>query len=299
MIRFLTTTGTAAEIEKIVRSAQKELTLVSPYLQLSSQLAERMLAAEKRGATVRLVYGKERNIAADTRRKLSKLNDLRLFFYEDLHAKCYYSEEALVLTSMNLYEYSEKNNREMGIVASGGEAVYRDAKTEVEDIIVQAEPATLAASGSNTDAKPQKDSSEKEVPLSSGERASASENTSASGGMMESLRTAFGVGPAGKDQWQGPPSRNPSIVRKSKQQSSSEDFCIRCREDIPYNPGRPYCRSCFRSWAKWENPEYEEDYCHGCGREMDVQVKAGPLTGSYSFPPSSMDRPECRSCYNK
>ena len=39
-------------------------------------------------------------------------------FVQNLHAKCYISESAAIITSMNLYEFSQQNNDEMGILVS-------------------------------------------------------------------------------------------------------------------------------------------------------------------------------------
>ena len=40
---------------------------------------------------------------------------MRLSFCTNLHAKCYLSETSALVTSMNLYEFSQVNNHEMGI----------------------------------------------------------------------------------------------------------------------------------------------------------------------------------------
>ena len=39
-------------------------------------------------------------------------------FLDNLHAKCYLNENQALLTSMNLYKYSQENNEEMGILVS-------------------------------------------------------------------------------------------------------------------------------------------------------------------------------------
>ena len=43
---------------------------------------------------------------------------IRTSFCEHLHAKCYMNEKAALLTSMNLYEFSQRNNEEMGILVA-------------------------------------------------------------------------------------------------------------------------------------------------------------------------------------
>jgi phosphatidylserine/phosphatidylglycerophosphate/cardiolipin synthase-like enzyme len=46
---------------------------------------------------------------------LKSTTSIRSSFCKDLHAKCYLNENEAILTSMNLYEFSQVNNNEMGI----------------------------------------------------------------------------------------------------------------------------------------------------------------------------------------
>jgi len=54
-----------------------------------------------------------------------------------LHAKCYMNEEMCIVTSLNLYEFSQVTNNEMGVLISRGEdaALYKDAYEEAQRII--------------------------------------------------------------------------------------------------------------------------------------------------------------------
>lgn len=272
MIRFLTTAESAAQIERLAREAKETLTLVSPYLQISSQLIERIIAAEKRDAKVRLVYGKNRKIAKGTRERLARLSDLELHFYEHLHAKCYFNEEALVITSMNLYEYSEKNNREMGIVVSVEEAVYQQARAEVADIIGQSEQNALL------------DTSGAKEHSSAGGGQTGRKPKAEGNGVVRTIKRAFSASASEAGTSSETTASNGGVSAPSK------GFCIRCSRSITYDPTRPYCWTCFQSWTEWENRNYEEPHCHRCGEEMGLQ----PGRDS-----SSMERPECKRCYKK
>ena len=45
-------------------------------------------------------------------------------------------------------------------------------------------------------------------------------------------------------------------------------FCIRCgKDDLPANPEKPYCPTCYKSWNRYQNLAYEENHCHTCGRK--------------------------------
>lgn len=64
-------------------------------------------------------------------------------------------------------------------------------------------------------------------------------------------------------------------------QRNTRGTCIRCGDEIAFNPERPFCRDCFESWAEYENPDYTEKRCHECGKQWDTSVA----------------KPLCRGCY--
>ena len=113
MVKFLTTTNTSAKIVKIIKQAKKELTLITPYIKLAQTFYDRLIEADKRNVNIRLVYGKKEK--QEDLEKIKKLKHLGLYFCENLHAKCYFNENLMVITSMNLLEFSQTNNREMGV----------------------------------------------------------------------------------------------------------------------------------------------------------------------------------------
>ena len=136
MAEFLTTQGTSYHIENIITNAKNKLVLISPYLQLSKTLFERLRDADKRKVKITLVYGKDK-LKAGERNQLGQLDNLSLYFLENLHAKCFFNEEYMVITSMNMYEFSEKNNREMGVLisAKNDENAFREAVREAKSIV--------------------------------------------------------------------------------------------------------------------------------------------------------------------
>lgn len=137
MPEFLTTHGTAARLEQIVARAAREVIVVSPCLQVTRTLLERLRDADGRGVPISLVYRDARLRKADEE-ALHALPRLVAYRSDDLHATCYLSERELLLTSMDLQEFSERSNREMGIVFAAGEAVYQEARDEVRSIVAAA-----------------------------------------------------------------------------------------------------------------------------------------------------------------
>lgn len=115
MAEFLTTNGTSYNIENIIIEAKTKLVLVSPYLQISKTFYERLKDASNKNVAIKIIYGKD-ELKPNERNSLAELKNVELFFFENLHAKCYFNETKMVITSMNMYEFSEKHNREMGVL---------------------------------------------------------------------------------------------------------------------------------------------------------------------------------------
>ena len=65
------------------------------------------------------------------------MTSIRTSFCKNLHAKCYLNENEALLTSMNLYEFSQINNNEMGILVSREEepGLYNDILQESMRIV--------------------------------------------------------------------------------------------------------------------------------------------------------------------
>ncbi|MDO4641480.1 MAG: phospholipase D family protein [Neisseria sp.] len=136
MAKFLNTSGTTYYLEELIKNARERLYLISPYLKLNDRIKELLEDKNRMKIDVRLVYGKSelRPAEADW---LKKLNYLRTSYCPNLHAKCYINEEACIITSLNLYEFSQINNNEMGVLISREEdtGVYQDAYAEAQRII--------------------------------------------------------------------------------------------------------------------------------------------------------------------
>ena len=138
MAKFLTTVATSSEIESIITHAKRDLYLISPYLQLSDNIVERLVeASNKRRVTLHIIFKDSENIRKEEITALSGIKRLELYYCEKLHAKCYYNETNMVITSLNLYQFSERNNREMGVLIEKDKdrEVFAEAEKETKSII--------------------------------------------------------------------------------------------------------------------------------------------------------------------
>ncbi|ODS30361.1 MAG: hypothetical protein SCARUB_04520 [Candidatus Scalindua rubra] len=114
MAKFLDTTGVSYHLEKLIKGANDRLILISPYLKFNDRIKELLDDKDRLKLDVRLIYGKN-ELQPEESNWLKDLKSIRSSFCKNLHAKCYLNENEAILTSMNLYEFSQQNNNEMGI----------------------------------------------------------------------------------------------------------------------------------------------------------------------------------------
>ena len=106
------------------------------FLKLNERIKELLEDKNRLKIDVRIVYGKN-ELASNEVDWLSKQDYTRTSFCKNLHAKCYINENLCIITSLNLYEFSQINNNEMGILLTRNEEpdLYRDALDEAQRIV--------------------------------------------------------------------------------------------------------------------------------------------------------------------
>lgn len=221
MAKFLTTRGTASQIENIINSARKRLVLISPFNRIPETLFQCIQNTDRKNVSIIIVYGKS-ELKQEVISQLEQLKNLSLYFYRDLHAKCFFNEDSMVITSMNLYDYAELHNKEMGVLITveDDKSLYDEAIKEVERIVNFSERVDLRK------------------PSSSRYSATYTQRIS------------------------------PKSVR-----ATLPGYCIRCRRSISYEFSKPYCPNCYKTWRKWEDPDWEEKYCHSCGEKWITTIE--------------------------
>jgi len=137
MVKFLNTRKTVASIEELIRNAGEKLILISPYLKLSKDFKELLTYRNNKDKITTVIFGKQ-ELKPDEMKFLESLRFVILKYNEDLHAKCYANEKQMIITSLNLYEFSMANNKEMGVLIDiedeSDKALYDEAFKEIEYI---------------------------------------------------------------------------------------------------------------------------------------------------------------------
>jgi len=236
MAKFLDTTGISYHLEQIIKSAKEKLVLISPYLKINDRIKELLDDKDRLKLDIRVIYGKN-ELLPDENNWLKTKASIRTSFCKNLHAKCYLNEEEALITSMNLYDFSQANNNEMGIYV---------LKLEEKDLFdaIYAEVNRLIRISEEV-----KVSVERIIPI---EKPSKTINRRP---------------------------KKPGV----KETMPSNGVCIRCKAALNLDPKHPYCKDCYGSWKQYENENYEEKFCHICGRSNK----------------STIIKPTCYECYRR
>ncbi len=303
MVEFLKTTGVSHYLEELVEDARDRLILISPYLKINDRIKEQLEEKNRMKIDVRIVYGKN-ELQPEENNWLKDLEYITSSYCENLHAKCYLNNEEAIITSMNLYEFSQVNNNEMGIHVKREEdpEVYKDIKKEAKRLIRASDEIEISV-----EKKPTKDIDDessdkgfcirckKEIPLDPKKPYCSDcyetwneyknndykeKHCHICGKEMESTRNkpvCYDCYKEYKDELDFP-----SDDSSSKEEEKT-GFCIRCGKEIELDPKKPYCDDCYETWNKYKNDEYEENHCHICGKEMN----------------STKNKPTCYECYQE
>lgn len=136
MAKFLNTSAITYHLEELMKGARERIVIISPYLRFNDRIRELLEDKDRLKIDVRIVYGKN-DLHPDESNWLRSLAFVRCSFCRNLHAKCYLNESVAIVTSMNMYEFSQVNNNEMGVLISRGEdgPLYDDTFAEAQRLI--------------------------------------------------------------------------------------------------------------------------------------------------------------------
>ena len=239
MARFLDTSGISHHLSEIIKNTDARLLIISPYLRfnrlIKEQLERQRLVLRKE---VCVVYGKSelRPEESDWLAKTGIRTNLR----EHLHAKCYMNEKQALITSMNLYEFSQQNNDEMGILVSAEEdpELFRDIKEDAERILQASKEVTISVTQVG-DAMMTTVPQTNRMPLyafAPNPRLRCRKPDSACGAALRFHATQRGR----------TATRITELGRKFKDDSYEEKHCHTCGKDHSSSMAKPLCLSCFR-----------------------------------------------------
>lgn len=106
-------------------------------MQFTDRIKEHLSNLNIQKRDIRIVY-RENKLQLEENNWLESQIGIRTSLCKNLHAKCYINENEAIITSMNLYEFSQQNNNEMGIYISKAQDtdLYNATLEEVQRLLI-------------------------------------------------------------------------------------------------------------------------------------------------------------------
>jgi len=114
---FLENQNCAEEIHRVIETANSELTIITPYIDLGPRMKGSFNVARGKGVIIKLITRWKKKLAAKDEKELAFFTELgaEIIFVERLHSKLFLNENSGVLSSMNMLDGSAHHSQEIGI----------------------------------------------------------------------------------------------------------------------------------------------------------------------------------------
>jgi hypothetical protein len=239
MGEFLTGKKLKNKVLDIIDSAEKKLTIVSPYIKLHDYYRKKLAnKTENIQLITTLIYQKEKsgkklNISQHDLEFFKIFKKISIYANRRLHAKLYANESGMLLTSMNLYKFSQENNNiEFG--------VYYPANSSLknrQDLYIR---ANIQQTLQNIIVK------------------SSLEYTNIPTVQHDLFTAYYAAKTADRiNNMSFPP---------------EEGYCIRTGAAIPFNIRKPYSAEAFKDWVKEGSQVKYEHFCHLTGERTGEPI---------------------------
>jgi len=281
MSEFITGKKLNESIYDIIWEAEETLLIVSPYIKLDDYF-KKLFNNHKNNPKLHiiLVFGKNET---EIKRSLSeadfdffkKFLNISIVYVPNLHAKYYGNEKKVIVTSINLYDHSFKNNIEFGIYT--------------EQSIFSPLANNLDISAWNTCIKLSEENDVVFIKRPLYENKKFIFNLSKNFIKSEVLhdQTEYFYGHKSKLEYKrlddfpeelelgtnyiARPSREDHdktdfAPKKESYKKQAHGYCIRTGEEIPYNPSQPLSYHAWQTWNQFGNPDFPEKFCHKTGK---------------------------------
>ncbi|MDG1158552.1 MAG: phospholipase D family protein [Flavobacteriales bacterium] len=270
MSKFITGKDLESAVYDIIWEAESQLLIVSPFIKLDNYFKELFDRHEKNPKIhLILVFGKnekavKRSMSEADFDYFKKFPNVSIIYVPNLHAKYYGNEQQGVITSINLYDYSFKNNIEFGVFAQQSildrfkSSADNEAWNECMHIAHQGEVVFIKRPVFET----------KKVIISFGK------NYVHSDVLFDSTDKFYGQAKSRKEEnkkLEDFPeeielgSKNETRPQRAEEEVQQQGFCIRSGKKIKFNPKQPMSKEAWKIWNEYGNEDFPEKYCHKTG----------------------------------
>lgn len=274
MSRFLTGKDLYDAIYDTIWEAENSLMIVSPYIKLDTYFKE-IFDRHANNPKIHLiiVFGKNEKAVKRSMSKadfeyFKKFLNVSIIYVPNLHAKYYGNEKQGILTSINLYDYSFKNNIEFGVLSQQSildrfkQSADNDAWNECMEIaesnevvfikrpVFESKRMILNLGKSYVKSAILFDSTDKFYGFKRN-------NISDSKRLLD-FPDELELGSAGSVR---PPHDEAGKTEKQI------GYCIRTGQEIKFNPKQPMSKASWKIWNEYGNEDFPENYCHKTGNK--------------------------------
>jgi len=273
MSTFLTGKELKDRVYDIIWDAEGILLIVSPFIKLDSYF-KKLFDKHKNNQELHLilVFGKN---SKDINKSLNKTDfdyfkefpNISIIYVPHLHAKYYGNEKKGVITSINLYDYSFKNNIEFGVFEEQNQlsrfrrSADNEAWNKCMDIADENEVVFIK--------RPVYEAKKMIVTLS--------KNYIKSDILFDSTEQFYGLSKNRKLSGKRLPDFPEEVIsehnttgkrpeREEIKEQPASGFCIRTGARIKFDPKHPMSKEAWRSWNKYKDMDYPEKFCHKTGK---------------------------------
>lgn len=275
MNKFITGENLENAVYEIIWEAKKNLIIVSPFIKLDDyfkRLFDNHINNPK--LHILIVFGKNeteksKSLSNDDFNYFKKFLNISIVYVPNLHAKYYGNDKKGVITSINLYDYSFKNNIEFGVyselnllskyrknadneawqtcynLAEKSEAIFIKRPVYEKNILSPILGKNYIKSNVLHD-------------TTSYFFPSSDNNTQYQIKTLNDFDSELDLG-----------SMTKSRPYREEIEIQTIGYCIRTGEKIAYNPNKPYSSKSYRSWVSFRNENYPENFCHKTGKRSN------------------------------
>lgn len=271
MSKFLTGKDLEDAIYDIIWETEQTLMIVSPFIKLDDYF-KRLFDKHENNPKIHLllVFGKNEK---EVKRSMSKSDfdyfkkflNVSIIYVPNLHAKYYGNEKMGIITSINLYDYSFKNNIEFGVFSQQSllDRFTQSADNEAWDACME-----IAENNEVVFIKRPVYETKKLI-------VNLGKSYVKSDILFDLTEKFYGFLKNGKTNEKRlldfPENLElGSITSQRPQREINADqtygFCIRSGIKIKYNPKQPMTMESWKIWNVYANPDFPEKYCHKTGK---------------------------------
>ncbi|SDL36498.1 PLD-like domain-containing protein [Salinimicrobium catena] len=262
MATFLHDDNLNAEIGRVFREANQQLVIISPFIKLHSRLKDELKSKEHpHKIAITVVFGKnekrlEKSLGPEEFNFLKELPNITIKYNERLHAKYYANEKTAILSSMNLYDFSQNNNIEFGILTES--SLLGDISNNLTGLTLD------------------RDAQEYFQKVTGNSRTVFSNKpVYQDGGMLSKVFKKYVAFETEVDELseQILNTEKKKVKPRSKgvqaEVNGVTGYCIRTGVEIPFNPKKPLSDKAFRQWNRYKDKDYSEKFCHFSGESSN------------------------------